>query len=364
MTLAGFLLPEIFSNRKIMNTIFRFLGLLSTITVWLYSTNSFADVTGTCPTTTTLTLNGSITDGINFAGDKDTFRITVPSKGILIIYTTGATDTFGILKNSSCQNLVTNDDGKGNNFQISRAVTAGTYYITVRHYTFTGTGTYGIHNTFTATSGSSDAIGNTCSTAASLATNGSTSSAINSAGDHDYFRITLSNNSNLTVQTTGSIDTYGYLKDSNCNTIGSNDDDAANSNFLIIQSLNAGTYYVAVRHYNSTATGNYTLSNTVTPMATQNLAALATANNNDTNAINPILVTHNTDPLTAQTECPHTHMVTGEIRACDTWNTNLFSEHFGKCTHTYVVTPATYTCDTLASYKKARIQAISATPRK
>jgi hypothetical protein len=97
----------------------------------------------TCSAATAVGVNSTIHETTNSAGDYDYFRVQPTSAGTLTVYTTGSTDTYGYLKNSSCSNIVSNDDGgSGTNFRISRSVTAGTYYIAVRHASSSGTGLY------------------------------------------------------------------------------------------------------------------------------------------------------------------------------------------------------------------------------
>ena len=73
----------------------------------------------------------------------------LPSAGTLNVNTTGSTDTYGFLKNDSCTNIeADDDDGEGFNFLIERAVTAGTYYVAVRHYSSTSTGAYTLNISF------------------------------------------------------------------------------------------------------------------------------------------------------------------------------------------------------------------------
>jgi len=239
---------------------------LLTLSFFGYSVNSVADVSGRCPSTNDLALDSSLNGAIDHEGDKDVYRITAPSDGVLTVFTTGSTNTFGSLRDANCVNLQSNNNGSdGKNFSIRREVTAGTYYIIVRHRRPTRTGDYVLLNTFTASTASVDSVGNTCSEATSLSVNTSIDSSIDNAGDYDYFRIDLSARSNLKVQTIGSTDTYGYLMDSNCNTIASDDDNGTDANFLIEKLVDAGTYYVAVRDYFGSATAeNYTVSNTAT----------------------------------------------------------------------------------------------------
>ena len=62
----------------------------------------------------------------------------------------------------------------------------------------------------------------------------------------------------LEIYTTGTTDTYGHLYDSNCTEIAQ--DDTANYNFNISQTVTAGTYYVQVRHASESGTGAYELN--------------------------------------------------------------------------------------------------------
>ena len=104
-----------------------------------------------------------------------------------------------------------------------------------------------------------DDHGNTTSTATSVSASSTTSGNIQIAGDEDFFRFTLTTTTNVTLRTTGSTDTYGYLLNSAGSTITSNDD-YGDLNFRISRTLTAGTYYVCVRGYNSTSTtGTYSL---------------------------------------------------------------------------------------------------------
>ena len=98
---------------------------------------------------TSLSLGGSRSGRIETGGDVDYFRVQVSSSGTLTVYTTGSTDTYGTLQNSSGTTLATNDDGgSGTNFSIARSVSAGTYYIAVRGYSSSETGSYTVHASF------------------------------------------------------------------------------------------------------------------------------------------------------------------------------------------------------------------------
>ncbi len=62
----------------------------------------------------------------------------------------------------------------------------------------------------------------------------------------------------VTIGTTGSLDTLGALEDSEGGVVTSNDDGGSGNNFRIQRGLSAGTYYVRVGSFGS-ATGAYTL---------------------------------------------------------------------------------------------------------
>ncbi|MCB1621856.1 MAG: PPC domain-containing protein [Thiothrix sp.] len=105
-----------------------------------------------------LTLNSSsiVAGNIERAGDLDYFRFTLTQKGKLVVTTTGNTDTFGRLHAADGKVLVANNDaGAGNNFRITRTLNAGTYLVSVRHRSSTGTGTYQLRLTFTPGTASS-----------------------------------------------------------------------------------------------------------------------------------------------------------------------------------------------------------------
>lgn len=87
-------------------------------------------------------------------------------------------------------------------------------------------------------------------------------------------------------------------------------------------------------------------------MNTTSLANLAATQNIDVSGMQKIHIANYTDPFTfPQTkatggECTHQHKVTDDVILCNSWNTNIFSGHFGECTGTYVAVSATYACDT------------------
>ena len=206
---------------------------------------------------------------IHFAGDLDYFRFAVTSAQNFTASTTGSTDTFGDLMDAGGTVLASNDDANGStNFYIARQLSAGTYYVRVRHYSSAASS--GGYQLMLSGSGSStpaptptpvaDDHGNSASNATLVSVPSTTGGAIHFAGDLDYFRFAVTSAQNFTASTTGSTDTFGDLMDAGGTVLASNDDANGSTNFYIARQLSAGTYYVRVRHYNLTAiSGAYQL---------------------------------------------------------------------------------------------------------
>ena len=93
-----------------------------------------------------------------------------------------------------------------------------------------------------------------------IAQKGSYSVTIDKAGEYVYFKFTATESGSVTIQSTGSYDTYGYLYNTGGSQITSNDDGAGNGQFKITYNVVAGqSYYIGVRLYSSSATGAFTL---------------------------------------------------------------------------------------------------------
>ena len=227
---------------------------------------------------TSLSFRGPSSGRIDPGSDVDYFKVQVIKSGVLTVYTTGNLDTRGILQNSSGAILGRDfDDGSGNNFKIEQSLNSGTYYIKVESYK-SFTGSYTMHASFREQSPeqpaespvaverpspsppptSKDDHSDTRSGATSLSLGGSSSGRIDPGSDVDYFKVQLSKFGELTVYTTGNLDTEGELQNSSGATLGDDFDDGSGNNFKIEQSLNSGTYYIKVESYES-STGSYTM---------------------------------------------------------------------------------------------------------
>ncbi len=75
---------------------------------------------------TSRTQDGQLEGG----GDVDYFRLALHRAGTIVVETTGSVDTVGELEDDDGQRLTSNDNaGDRSNFRISRAMSAGVYYI-------------------------------------------------------------------------------------------------------------------------------------------------------------------------------------------------------------------------------------------
>ncbi len=77
-----------------------------------------------------------------------------------------------------------------------------------------------------------------------------------SAGETVYLKFTAPYTGRYTFYSSSDLDTYGYICDSNKNSLVSDDDSGSNNNFLITTTLTQGTvYYLGVKYYSSSNSG-------------------------------------------------------------------------------------------------------------
>ncbi len=114
---------------------------------------------------------------------------------------------------------------------------------------------------FTASrgSGGSDDHGDTRQEATAVSLPSDTLGRLEARSDEDYFRLSVPRSGTLTVETTGSTDTHGTLYTASGGSLVSNDDSGSGTNFRIVRSVSAGTYYVRVSGSANARTGSYTL---------------------------------------------------------------------------------------------------------
>ena len=191
---------------------------------------------------------GELIEDELLAGDIDYFRVSVRSAGRLVASTTGGTNTYGYLEDSSGNVLAEdNDGGAYRNFVVSAVVEPGTYYIRVRGAYNSAPGAY----TLTLQGAIPLGLGELIEIEDELL-----------AGASDYFRVSVRVRSagRLVASTTGGTDTYGYIEDSSGNVLAEDDNDGAGSNFVVSAVVEPGTYYIRVRGAYTSSTGAYTLT--------------------------------------------------------------------------------------------------------
>ena len=107
-------------------------------------TGTADDYADTIAGATTLTIGTAIAGRVDGSADLDVFKIVVPSPGTLTLESTGSSDMVGELLDSGGTSVTSNDDGGSwYNFRIQQSVSAGTYYLRVRHCC-AGGGSYAI----------------------------------------------------------------------------------------------------------------------------------------------------------------------------------------------------------------------------
>ncbi len=192
---------------------------------------------------------------IDPGSDEDYFSFTLSAQTALVIETDAHIDSEGWLYNSGGTQLAADaNSGYDDAFQIVRTLSAGTYYVRVGSLG-SDTGQYLLRLYESA-----DNHANTRSSATSVALTSDTSGAIYPGNDEDYFSFTLlTEGGPVTIRTTGTSDTQGWLYNSAGTQLATNDDGPGiGGNFQITRTLNVGTYYVRVGSFDNQS-GRYTL---------------------------------------------------------------------------------------------------------
>lgn len=217
---------------------------------------------------TVLPLNTWKSGSISCSGDQVWYKFVTAEAGTYTISTQGSMDSMGYLYDASGCYITYNDDCNGRNFQITAYLNANAaYYLMVCAYG-SNTGSYSVQVAHETTSS-----GGTSTTPAVKGTlltlENWVNDSIECSNEEKWYTFRATSGSGTYIITTkGSMDTVGYLYDSNNNRIAYNDD-SNGLNFKISACLSGGsTYYVKVRTF-STKTGNYTVGvtteNCVTP---------------------------------------------------------------------------------------------------
>ena len=217
-----------------------------------------ADHGNTRATATSVTADARVWGAIDPADDEDYFSFSVSGTADYWIYTLGDLDTVGELLDSNGVFVESDDYGavlpNPDNFFLWHRLQSGTYYIKVTGYGPTDEPYVLRIREFTDTTSRSNA--------AALNLNSSASGTIDPEADQDYFKLELSQATEVAIRASGFPDTVGELQRSNGTVIASNDDGylpGGRRNFLIRESLAAGVYYVKVSSFAERSDGPYSV---------------------------------------------------------------------------------------------------------
>ncbi len=195
---------------------------------------------------------------IGASGEVDLFRFVAPSAGRYVLATDGPTDVVMSLFGPNDQTaLVAEDDdsGQNRNARIASDLSAGTYFVRVRHHNPTGTGRYTLTVRVDA--------GGTGGGIPQIQVDGpAVQGSIDVADESDVFTFSVAAAGLYTIATDGATDTFLTLFGPNSQTtlITQDDDSGPNLNSEITADLAPGAYFARVRHFSPTGTGQYTIS--------------------------------------------------------------------------------------------------------
>ena len=217
-----------------------------------------ADHGDTQATATSVTAGARVWGVIDPSDDEDYFSFTVSSTADYWVYTRGDLDTVGELLDSNGVELESDDYGavlpNPDAFFMWDKLSAGTYYVKVTGYGATDEPYVLRVRALTEGGG--------WPSAPTVPINGSASGTIDPEDDTDSFKIQLSETTEVAIRASGFPDTVGQLYTSRSRLVASNDDGylpGGSRNFLIRQSLAAGTYYLNVSSFSDWSDGPFTV---------------------------------------------------------------------------------------------------------
>ena len=247
------------------------------------------DYAGSITTTGTVSVDGPKTGTIEIAGDTDWFRITLTA-GLTYQFDLdtfgsppppagpgGLADPFLRLRDSAGNPITFDDDsGPGLNAQLTfTATTSGTYYLSAGSATAIGTGTYRV--SVQQSTAPTDDFSASISTVGAVGEDGFRTGTIETAGDTDWFRITLTEGVIYQFDLEGSptgqgslIDPFLRLRDGSGNPVPqafSNNDGEGQNAQINFRAPGSGVYYLSAGSATSDGTGTYRIS--ATPVSDQ-----------------------------------------------------------------------------------------------
>ncbi len=203
-----------------------------------------------------LIVNGATFNAsIGSAGEVDEYTFGVTAFGSITIETSGSSDTVIALfgPDDPSNQLAFNDDGGVNlNSRIVRNLSSGNYVVRVGLWSANATGNYAI--------GVSSAAGPAITEL--IVDDPALDTAISAGSESDMYRFQAQSQGDYVIETSGPTDTFMTLfgPGSQTNQIAQNDDGGFSLNSRISRQLDAGEYFVRVRHFSTFGTGPYQVS--------------------------------------------------------------------------------------------------------
>ncbi|PHQ59009.1 MAG: hypothetical protein COC03_07250, partial [Robiginitomaculum sp.] len=241
-------------------------------------------IPGDTSTTETLAVGAQVVSTIDFAGDTDWFEVTLVAGTTYDISMLGngggLIDPLVRIMSAAGTELANNDDIIFGDFRDSlltfTATTSGTFYISAEAWS-DNTGSY----TLSLSEANTGDVAASTATTASIFLNSSLSGTIETAGDADWYAITLTAGSRYIISNTGFGDTvlsdaYLELRDSTGAIVAFDDDSGPESNARLAYVIETtGTYYVAASAYLDN-TGDYAITIEEVPnLVTRDLDGIA-----------------------------------------------------------------------------------------
>ncbi len=226
------------------------------------------DYAATVATTGKLTVGGAATGSVETAGDADWFAVTLaagatyrfdqsPASGSALSPQVKIYSGSGVL-------LGTGTAGSGGASQLSyKATTAGTYYVSAGA-TNTSTGNYSVAAVLTA---AADDYAATTATTGAVAVGGSSAGTVETAGDADWFAVTLTAGATYRFDQAPSagsaLSAQVKIYDGNGALLATGAAGSGGTSQLSYKALTGGTYYVSAGALN-TSTGGYSVAAVLT----------------------------------------------------------------------------------------------------
>lgn len=191
-------------------------------------------------------------------GDIDYIKINMVNCGWVSVYTSGVTDTYGVLQDEQGNILEEDDDSSaGKNFTFERVLVPGIYYIRITDFYPEKGGIYDLNISITQID---DDYGNFMENAAEININESISGKIDYGRDIDFFKFNIDAPMLIEAFSSGITDTYGTIYNSDGQAIIENDDDGEMKNFDMTVQVDPGIYYISVRNYYDFLAGDYSVT--------------------------------------------------------------------------------------------------------